>query len=359
MAATEDPYAGNPSSLRAHLEAGVAAIDREVARRGLSDTVSPHLAGDFIRLDFHKEGRHAWIGYLPVGYFLVFDRAEMPVSFFDLTPETIESLMPATFVSDRDPYIKHELVQDATTDSDASQRRAIEADDLLSAIEGDEPDVQQVEHIIDRSSITEEGLDVLSTVAAIRARRRAISKLVHLMKSEVSTERTFQNLFAAEPWMLGTQYRVAGSEQMVWFRARVDLLLIGALGYVDVIELKRPSMTLFTRASRDGLWKESAELSDAYSQARDYLRLIDENRDTIEAALGLRSAAVSRLYRSSIIIVAGRYPTTIQARDMIRDLNASSSRIILLTYDEVVSVAESTVSLFERRLDRYVPTLGA
>lgn len=244
------------------------------------------------------------------------------------------------------------------------QQRASDGRALLEALESDSPNAQQIEAILDRSSSTDEGLDVLSTVAAIRARRRSILRLTELMEAPTSLERSYQELFDLEPWMLGSQYRIiTDMEQTLWFGARADLLLVGALGYVDVVELKLPAMRLLSpsEASRgrswkrgstqpQRTWKQSAELSEAQSQAERYLDLIDEHREQIEARLGLSIPAVSRLYKSSVIIVAGRQPEDLEARNFIRRWNAKHPRIVLMTYDEVVAVAEATVALFERRL---------
>lgn len=216
-----------------------------------------------------------------------------------------------------------------------------------------------MEEILDRVPATDQGLDVLSTVAAIRARRHSISRLESLLGDTTIPEREYQNLIADEPWMLGAQYqRVVAKERVLWFGARVDLLLQSVLGYVDVVEFKRPNCPLLIGASRAGTWKQSSQLADAYSQANDYLRLVDENRSAIEAEFGLANGGVSRMYRSSVIIVAGRAPEDKAAQDVIRGLNAAVERIVLMTYDEVLSIAEATIALFERRLARHGFSLG-
>jgi hypothetical protein len=263
--------------------------------------------------------------------------------FFELTPDTITNLLP---LSSADQSGEHD-------------QRTHDGAELLSSIATESPDIKKVEEIIDRASVTDEGLDVLSTVAAIRARRNAISKLTRMMCNDATPERSYQELFGAEPWVLGAQYRqVIAKERLVWFGARVDLLLASVLGYVDVVELKRPDTRILTQGSRARTWRQTAELADAYSQAEQYLSLIDENRASIEKELDLADEAVSRMYRSSVIIVAGRQPEDKRARDVIRGLNSAYPRIVLMTYDEVVSIAEATVKLFERRLVRHAALPG-
>jgi Domain of unknown function (DUF4263) len=328
--------------MNADLQLAFVALGEQVAQRDLDTSVKIEQDGDYIRVALTLENRDVWVGHSPGnGFFLVASPDDEPHAFFALNAEAVSNFLP---VCVSDPV---------TLDEQQSRDWAT----LLNSISNGSPDVKSIEEILDRASPTNEGLDVLSTVAAIRARRNAISKLSAMMKNESTTECAFQELFAAEPWMLGAQYHeVVGKERIVWFGARVDLLLASVLGYVDVVELKRPDTSILTASART--WRKTKELSATYAQAYEYLRLLDENRTSIEKELGLSEATVSRMYRSSVIIVAGRQPEEKRAKDVIRELNAAHSRIILMTYDEVHSIAEATVALFERRLVRHDVLLG-
>jgi Domain of unknown function (DUF4263) len=310
------------------LDTAMFVVRQEVARRGLSEDVGIHRVGPHICITLKQEGRAQWIGYESgQGYYLVGEPNDQPAAFFELTPATMVVLFPPP--------------------SDSTAR----VDDLLETLTSHTPDVRKVEAIIDATPVTERGLDVLGTIALIRARELAISKLAELSEDENAPESAFQQLFAAEPWMLGAQYsEVVARERMLWFGARADLLLASVLGYVDIVELKKPSTRILTPASRARTWKQSSDLADAYAQAQQYLRLVDENRLAIENELGIGVAGVSRMYRSSVVIVAGRQPAEEAAQDVIRELNNANPRVTLMTYDEVAAIAEATIRLFRRRL---------
>jgi hypothetical protein len=314
--------------MESQLDTALMALRQEIARRGLYDNVAVHRVGPHICITLKHEDRAQWIGYeREQGYYLVGDPADPPTAFFDLTPEAMRALFPAS------------------TDSDAK------IDDILQTLTSHTPDVEKLEAIIDSTPVTERGLDVFGTIASIRARERAIAKLAELSSDESAPEAAFQQLFSTEPWMLGSQYsEVVAKERMLWFGARADLLLASVLGYVDIVELKRPSTRILTPASRARTWKQSSELADAYAQAQQYLRLVDENRLAIENELGIGAAGISRMYRSSVVIVAGQQPKAKSARDVLRELNHSHHRITLMTYDEVAAVAEATIKLFRQRL---------
>ena len=116
------------------------------------------------------------------GYYLVGEPDDPPTAFFELTPETMLALFPAR------------------ADSDAK------VGDLLETLTSHTPDVEKLEKIVDSTPVTERGLDVLGTIASIRARELAIAKLGELSNDPDTPEAAFQHLFAAEPWMLGAQY---------------------------------------------------------------------------------------------------------------------------------------------------------
>jgi Domain of unknown function (DUF4263) len=159
--------------------------------------------------------------------------------------------------------------------------------------------------------------------------------------------------------MLGSQYSdVLQREAAIWFGSRVDMLLKSALGYVDVAELKRPDVALIEPGSRTKTWRATKALSDALGQARKYLRAIDEQRHNITRELKLSETSGERLYRSSVIIVAGRNPKEPEALDTLRDMSTETGRLVLLTYDDVLAVAESTIRVFERRLAEMPLSLG-
>ena len=83
-----------------------------------------------------------------------------------------------------------------------------------------------------------------------------------------------------------------------------------------------------------------------------YIRALDENRAAIEQRLEVASQSVSRMYRSGVIVVAGRTPTEKHARDSLREFSVNDARLLLLTYDDVLAIGEATVTLFERSLTR-------
>ncbi|MHB9075833.1 MAG: Shedu anti-phage system protein SduA domain-containing protein [Desulfobaccales bacterium] len=158
-----------------------------------------------------------------------------------------------------------------------------------------------------------------------------------LDKSSLETE--YRKLLFYNPWMLGSQYSEAvAQERSIWLKTRADLLLVSALGYVDIVEVKRPDISILVRGTMGYTWRASAELSDAQAQARFYLRLLDKHHIEIEDELGLAGQSMSRMYRSAVLILIGRSPTDKEARNALKDFNISDPRILVMTYDDALSI---------------------
>ncbi len=246
------------------------------------------------------------------------------------------------------------LVPETPTDAGAAERDRERAADLLEAISSSRPDASRFERILDEMPSTIEGLDIFATAACLKSYRLSVNQLRDMVTTQADIphyESEYQTLIRNHPWMLGSQYcQVLGEESTIWFHSRVDLLLGSAMGHIDIVELKRPDTELLVKGTRPKTWRPSSHLTDALSQARKYLQRIDEHRLDIVRELGLPQQSVPRLYRSSVIVVLGRTPDNDDALEALRDLNAENARIVIMTYDDVVAVAEATIAIFERRL---------
>jgi Domain of unknown function (DUF4263) len=313
----------------------------EIRRRRLQGVEVTVDSSEWLAIVLREENRTAWLGYRPAaGYFLSWDREEPIGLFFQLDQQGISTVLSLAPPSN------------SSTDVDtAGESRARELLDSLSAAE---PNAKRIQKILDETPASSEGIDILATIASLKTFRSAIDELRELMASQEEqqhAESSYGRLFSLYPWMLGSHYSVLLKKECeIWFDARVDLILGSALGYADVVELKRPDTRLLVESKRSKTWRPSQGLSDALAQARKYLRILDEHRLEILNRLSLVNQSVSRMYRSSVILVAGRTPVEEGALDALRDLNLENSRIIILTYDDVMAISESTIRLFERRL---------
>jgi hypothetical protein len=337
-------------SMSAPVRDAYDVLTAEIARRRLRDVeISVH-DEDWLAILLRQENRTVWLGHLPgEGYFLSWDKEQPATHLFQMDKAGVAavlSILPSPSVS-------------STAEVESAARDLL---DLLDSIASPEPNSERIRDILEDTPTSAEGIDVLATIAALKAFRAAIEELRGLLSSqneEKHEESVYQNFFRRHPWMLGSQYGdVLWNEPELWFDARADLMLASSLGHADIVELKRPDTTLLAQSKRSVVWRPSVNLSDAFAQARKYLRSIDEHRLEISNRLSFKRQSVSRMYRSSVILVAGRTPAAEGALDALRDLSLENSRIILLTYDDVLAIAESTIQIFERRLVARTPLLA-
>lgn len=157
------------------LEKARLALQQEIERCSLHECVEVQLTDTHLRIVLRQEERDFWIGHVADrGYFLVSDPCDEPQTFFELSSDSLLSLLPPTTYPPTDA-------------GDPGDGAA-----LLSSLGSDSPDVQQIAEIFQRAHKTAEGLDVVSTVAAIIARRNSISKLQMMLQNAHTPERDFR-----------------------------------------------------------------------------------------------------------------------------------------------------------------------
>lgn len=284
-----------------------------------------------------------WLGYKAgLGYFISWDKNEASHHYFDLNDDTVSNILG--------------LLPSSTTEIGTAWNNKNPGRELFDSINDSSPDPERIRKILEEAPSTEEGIDVLATVASIKSFRSAIEKLRSLIESQHElkhAEVEYHKILALNPWMLGSQYTELLVEEFELDKhSRIDLMLASAIGHVDVIELKRPDTKILFGGSRPNTWRASFDLSDAQAQARKYLQIIDEDRLRIETEHPFDKQSVSRLYRSGVIIVAGRTPKERGALNALRDINVSERRMLVITYDDVLAIAEATIRIFERKLRR-------
>lgn len=311
----------------------------EINKGELNGILLERYNSEWLKIILEGENRNIWLGYKKGnGYFLSWDRKNESSVYFNLSKENIEKLLS--------------LLPSSINNSD-NQTQIDSALEFVEQLKAPNPDRFRVKAILEDTSSSPEGLHILASAACLISFKHAIKKFKTIIECNSKTkhkENEIKNLLSEHPWMIGSQYNeVIKKECSIWFHSKIDLLLGSAMGYIDIVELKRPDMEILCKGSRVNTWRNSYALSDVYAQARKYLKAIDEHRYDIVRELNLPRQSVSRMYRSSVIIIAGRTPKNKEALEALKDINVENNRILLMTFDDVLSIAEATVNLFERK----------
>jgi hypothetical protein len=115
-----------------------------------------------------------------------------------------------------------------------------------------------------------------------------------------------------------------------------DFVFREAGGNYELVEIEAPIRSLFRR---DG--QQCEALTHAINQLADWVRYIEDNKDTVERELGL--AGISTNPR--LLVVIGRSSSlTPETRRKLQSLQNIQPKLRILTYDDVLATARATLS---------------
>jgi hypothetical protein len=196
--------------------------------------------------------------------------------------------------------------------------------------------------------VFETGADGIRQTIAVTARlveyRRIRDKLDELIQTN-SNEPALQALLAANPWLFGSEYSEL-LHRRNWSRDdRQDFMLRRTTDdYLEIIEIKTPFREPILKydSSHDSFAPTSA-LSLALGQVVRYIEEIDRDRNSILAKDNLDSLKI----RARLII--GRDGTS-EMMAGLRNLNGHLHRIEILTFDQLLRIADRVLSMFNETL---------
>ena len=164
-----------------------------------------------------------------------------------------------------------------------------------------------------------------------------IQKMKTLLEKRDNNEARYQELFEEYPWIFGAQYKViqrhsklddANIPDFSGSRVHDDMR--------DLIEIKPPFMPIFQSNG-----EFHSKFNDAWNQAERYLDFIRENKDYLYRQKRLR-------YDNPKCYLILGYNLTDEQIKRIRIKQRNNRSIELLTYNDLLAIMTSTVSLIRR-----------
>jgi len=176
----------------------------------------------------------------------------------------------------------------------------------------------------------------------LREMRSAVVALRTALDEGDDAESTYQAWCEQHSWAFGNAYVLRDDVREISPGDHLDLLLPSVIaGYRDVVELKRPSMSLLNWDSRHRNYYFAAEASRAIGQCHRYLDVLHE-----VAARGLRDHPEIVAYHPRAIIVLGRsHDWEEEKLRALHGLNRRLSGVSILTYDQLLAQGERLVEL--------------
>jgi hypothetical protein len=202
---------------------------------------------------------------------------------------------------------------------------------LLSAL-GD----PKISAALSFDSIDNEIFGALQGRIRIAEMERATSQLSLMLDADEQSERMYQIWFEEHFWVMGNAY-VAKDEVRGISRAdKVDLLLqCTASGRRDILELKRPDMSVLHYDESHQNYYFSAQTSKALGQCQRYLEVFSE-----EGRHGLRDGRhILARYPEAIVVIGRSHQWDDEKQSALRGFNSRLNGIKVMTYDHVLARA--------------------
>lgn len=177
--------------------------------------------------------------------------------------------------------------------------------------------------------------------------KTAIDELIQLITSaDRVLESQFQKLLSENPWMFGSEYSEI-LDRRRWTRDENQDFVVRRTSddYIELIEIKTPlgGTPLFRYDESHDSYYAGADLSKVLGQVQNYLEKLDADRYAIQQK---DSEDVCKI-RAKIIV--GRDGDAGQ-QQALRRLNGHLHRIEVLTFDQLLHIAQRVVSYLENAL---------
>ncbi|MEU6789327.1 Shedu anti-phage system protein SduA domain-containing protein [Nonomuraea angiospora] len=172
-------------------------------------------------------------------------------------------------------------------------------------------------------------------------RRRKLAEIRRVVEHPYSSESQIQKALTGAWWLFGGEYVGQSLRRRLTRGLELDLPLLRPDGVLYVVELKRAAVKVIERHRTSTIPTE--EVHKGVAQVQNYLKLLDENRDTI-----LSHDIDTR--RATAVLIIGHPAfqdkfSEIQINETLRVYNSHLSRIEVITYKQLLDAAERALDL--------------
>jgi hypothetical protein len=230
-----------------------------------------------------------------------------------------------------------------------SARTADALDSIVDSIRSEPIDVQAFGPVMQalarnrdlvQALTTLDSFDELMHLVTLGKRRRALEKLREHAADPTSTADSMMDLLTSQWWVFGGNLALMPSAWRIPALPERCLPLVRFDGAVHLVLVESPHIDVVTPRA-DGAYGIDQAVWNAFDRARHLVGLLQDQREQIEQQLTFRSS------RASVSVVIG-YPTShglsrMLVRDKVRELNTFTHGFAVVTYDELINIAQETL----------------
>ncbi|OXM64887.1 Shedu anti-phage system protein SduA domain-containing protein [Amycolatopsis vastitatis] len=174
--------------------------------------------------------------------------------------------------------------------------------------------------------------------------RDVITALSEVVRDPAAKENEFQRILEESWWMFGGRFVDKTKRRLLAVMTQLDVPLIRADGALHVVELKRACIRDLIVPYRK-FFVVGPEVNKAVGQTLNYLRELDEERNTIKQKLGIEC----RRAFATVVIGDPQHLGDPELREHVpetlRTYNAHLSRVEVITYADLIQGAEKALEL--------------
>lgn len=165
---------------------------------------------------------------------------------------------------------------------------------------------------------------------------------------ETKSPDSWQEWIYKNNWLFGIQYGTPIAHPKVGFRSILDYLFPTPDGFIDILEIKKPSHEVIKEDnSHPGAFKWSGEVNGAIGQVVNYLHEIELHQ--LEIAKHLKqelSIDLSTIKPRALILIGKSNNWSEKQKEAFRRLNHSLHGIEVLTYTDLFRRGENLIKIY-------------
>jgi len=198
-----------------------------------------------------------------------------------------------------------------------------------------------VEHLRD-TELSSELVGALRGAIKLNEMRAAVAQLRALLESGEYGEDVYQEWCESHSWAFGNAYVVRDEVRNISAGDRLDILLPSVIaGYRDLVELKRPDMSVLKYDEGHRNYYFSTDVSKAIGQSHRYLDILHQ-----VAAKGLLDHPEIVAYHPRAIVVIGQsHDWDEEKLRALHGLNRRLAGITVMTYSHLLAQGERLIEM--------------
>ncbi len=203
------------------------------------------------------------------------------------------------------------------------------------------PDKKKVLNFIAKNKLLTE--DIILGLQ-YQTRVNAVKEFENMLNQNL-VEQRWQNWFKVNNWVLGSEFVRILDERAIDTSNISDYLMQAYDGFLDIIEIKRPTENLnfWAEAKDHGNYVQSSDLTKAITQAIRYIYEVEREADSVKF---LERVDKVKVIKPRCTLVYGRSNNwNVEQKEAYRILNSSYHNLTIMTYDHVLNRAKRILEI--------------